>query len=77
MRIEREILNAQMLGGLVVGKIVEQDRAQNRALSFYVGGNGTHRVIGRGHGAIHTLAEFCPQHKRIYDEETNDFVNKL
>ncbi len=37
MRIEREIFRLQMLGSLVVGKIVEQNRAQNRALGFHVG----------------------------------------
>src|SRR5205807_2347122 len=34
MRVEREIFRSQMLGGLVKGKVVEQDRAQNRALGF-------------------------------------------
>ena len=36
MRIEREVLRLQMLGGFVVGKIVEQDRAQDGALGFNV-----------------------------------------
>ena len=37
MRVEREIFDPQMLRRLVVGKVVEQDGAENRALGFHVG----------------------------------------
>ena len=50
MRVEREIFNPQMLGGLVVGKVVEQDRAQNRALGLYVRRKRADRVIGSCQG---------------------------
>jgi hypothetical protein len=49
VRVEREVFDAQMLGGLVVGKVVEQDRAQNRALSFYVRWKSADRVFRSCH----------------------------
>src|SRR5581483_8262416 len=36
MRIEREIFRLQMFRGFVEGKIVQQDRAQNRAFGFHI-----------------------------------------
>jgi hypothetical protein len=34
MRIQRKIVSLEMLGSLVVRKIVDKNRAQNRALGF-------------------------------------------
>ena len=45
VRIEREIFRPQMLGRLVVGEIVEQDRAQNGALGFHIRGKHAEVVI--------------------------------
>ena len=47
MRIEREIFRPQMLRGLVVGKIVEQDRAENGALGLHARGQCADAVVGR------------------------------
>ncbi len=47
--IEREVFDPQMLGCLVVGKVVEQDRAQNGALGFYICGKTADRVFGSCH----------------------------
>ena len=49
MRIERKIFDAQMLGSLVVGEIIEQDRAEDGALGFYIRGKSADAVIGCGH----------------------------
>ena len=48
VRIERKILHPQMLRRLVVSKVVEQDRAQNRALSVYIRRKRADRVIRCG-----------------------------
>ena len=49
MRIEREVLRLQMLGSFVIGQIVEQDRAQDRALGFNVCRQSVREiVISRG-----------------------------
>ncbi len=45
VRIEREIFDPQMLGRLVVSKVVEQNRAQNRALGLYVRRKSAETVI--------------------------------
>ncbi len=49
VRVEREIFDPQMLGGLVVGKVVEQDRAQNRAFGLDVRRKSADAVIGSRH----------------------------
>src|SRR5436305_3048965 len=36
VRIEQKVFGLQVLGSLVIRKIVEQDRAEDGALSFYV-----------------------------------------
>jgi hypothetical protein len=36
MRIEREIFRLEMLGGLIVGKIVQQDGAENGTFGFHI-----------------------------------------
>jgi hypothetical protein len=36
VRVEGEIFRLEMFGRLIVGKIVQQNRAQNRALGLYV-----------------------------------------
>ena len=46
VRVQRKILDPQMLRRLVIGKIVQQDRAQNRALGFHIRRKGADRVIG-------------------------------
>src|SRR5207302_6109493 len=46
VRIEREIFRAQMLGGLVIGKIVEQNGAENGALGFDAGRKCADAVVG-------------------------------
>src|SRR5258708_34382400 len=43
-----------MLGGLVIGKVIEQDRAQNRALRFYVRGKSADAVICGRHISLQT-----------------------
>ena len=48
VRIKREILDPQMLGCLVVRKVVEQNRAQDRAFSFYIRGERADRVLRSG-----------------------------
>ena len=50
MRVEREILDPQMFGGLVVGKVIQQNRAQNRAFRLDVRRKCTDRVFGSGQG---------------------------
>jgi hypothetical protein len=50
VRVEREILDAKMLSGLVVSKVVEQDGAQNRALRLHIRRQRADRVIGSGQG---------------------------
>ena len=50
VRVEREIFGPQMLRRLVVSKVVEQDRAQDRALGFHVRGKRADAVIGSGQG---------------------------
>src|SRR5580693_5914662 len=50
VRVERKILDAQMLRRLVIGKVVEQDRAQNGALSLYVRRKSADAVVGGGQG---------------------------
>jgi hypothetical protein len=53
MRIEGEIFRPQMLSRLAVSKVVEQDRAQNRALSLHVCGQSVRQaVIGGSHGKL-------------------------
>jgi hypothetical protein len=48
MRIEREVLRLQMLGGFVVGQVVEQDRAQNGTLGFNVCGQSVRETVISG-----------------------------
>src|SRR5215469_1159066 len=48
MRIERKIFPPQMLRSLVVGEVIEQDRAQNRSLCVYICRKRADRVIGSG-----------------------------
>ena len=50
---EKNLPGFKMLGRLVVGKIVEQNGAQNRALRFYVGGQAVREtVVGGGQGYL-------------------------
>jgi len=44
MRVEREIIGSEMLGGLVVERVVEQDCAQDRALGFHADGKSAFRL---------------------------------
>ncbi len=52
VRVQRKILDAKMLGGLVIGKVVEENRAQNGALRFYVRGKSADAVISGRHVRI-------------------------
>ena len=50
VRVERKVFDSQVFGGLVISKVVEQDRAQNRALGFYVRRKRADVVVSSGHG---------------------------
>ncbi len=49
VRVERKILDPQMLRRLVIRKIIQQNRAQNRALRFYIRGKSADAVISGRH----------------------------
>ena len=51
VRVERKIFDAQVLGSLVVGEVIEQDCAENGALGFYVRRKSADGVVGGGHAA--------------------------
>ena len=48
MGVERKIFRLEMLGGLVVGKIVQQDGAENRAFGFNVGRQAVRETVVGG-----------------------------
>jgi hypothetical protein len=48
MRVEGEILRAQVLSGFVIGVVIEEDGPENRALGVYARGQCADAVIGRG-----------------------------
>ena len=50
VRVEREIVNAEVLSRLVVSKVVEQDGAENGALRFHIRRQRADGVIGSGQG---------------------------
>ena len=50
MRVKREIVGREVFGGLIVERVVEQDRAQDRALGFHADRKSAFQtVIGGGH----------------------------
>ena len=55
MGVEREIFGAQMFGGIVVGVIVEQDGAEDRALGFDVCRHASDGGVDGGHGGYSAL----------------------
>src|SRR5258708_26532358 len=61
-----------MLGRLIVGKVVQQNRAQNRALRFYVRGKSADAVIGGCH-VRRTLWRNLPP--RISEDKANRQMN--
>jgi hypothetical protein len=54
VRVERKIFDPQMFGRLIVSKVIEQDRAQNRALGFYVRGKSADVVVSGRHVCVQT-----------------------
>jgi hypothetical protein len=56
VRVERKILDPQMLRRLVISKVVEQDRAQNRALGFYVRRKSADVVVRGRHISVENFA---------------------
>ena len=64
--VEREVFGPEMFGRLVVGEVVEEDRAQDGAFGFYVCGKTADCVIGGCHGFCNgTLSHLPVQHKRM------------
>ncbi len=49
MGVERKVFRAQMLGGIVVGVIVEQDGAEDGALGFDVRRHASDGGVDGGH----------------------------
>ena len=59
VRIQRKVLDPQMLRRLVVSKIVEQDRAQNRTLRLHVRRKTADRIFGSCHSSEDVRAQPC------------------
>ncbi len=48
MRVEREVVRGEVLGGLVVERVVEQDRAQDGALRLHAYGKSAFQTVVGG-----------------------------
>ena len=54
VRVEREVFGAKLFRSLVIGMVIEQDRAQNRTLRLYAGGQAAvqRHIRKGGHGKL-------------------------
>src|ERR1700721_163722 len=78
MRVEREVLRLQMLSGLVVGEIVEQDGAQNGAFGINVCRQGLREMVVSGGQGRSRRRQRCYRHARCECEvETRKTEDKL
>jgi len=77
MGVERKIVRLQTLRGLVVGEIVEQNRAQDGALGFYVGRQTMREtVVGSRQNFLSPVRNhsYCagPVHKALLSDATDE-----